>query len=142
MSRIADVLAELSSLGAVGAPPKPKEAVAPAPVRVPAPAREPAREPAPEEEPVEVQDVDGAIAALTEGFREGLDTEPVAEDEALEEEEPAPTAAVDEEEEEDEAAGPSIEERLDVALQEVEAISEVVEGLRQSLLAIKAELAE
>jgi hypothetical protein len=107
-------------------------------VRVPAPAREPA----PEDEPVEVQDVDGAIAALTEGFREGLDTEPVAEDEALEEEEPAPTAAVDEEEEEDEAAGPSIEERLDVALQEVEAISEVVEGLRQSLLAIKAELAE
>jgi hypothetical protein len=136
MSRIADVLAELSSLGAVGAPPKQKEVVAPAPT--------PVREPAPvaEDEPVEVQDVDGAIAALTEGFREGLDTEPVEEDEALEEEEPALTAAVDAEEEEDEAAGPSIEERLDVALQEVEAISEVVEGLRQSLLAIKAELAE
>lgn len=137
MSRIADVLAELSSLGAVGGPAKPKAEAAPPP----APAR--ARAPAPEEEPAPAaEDVDAAIAALTEGFREGLDEAP--------EEEPEDEAAELPEEEDEEPPpsrqgvvdAPSVAERLDMALQEVEAIADVVDGLKNTLLALRAELVD
>lgn len=136
MGRIADVLAELSSLGAVGAPAKLKqEAPKPPQARVPAPAREEPIEDAPEADP----DIEATIAALSEGFRPEADPEEDSEEEASDSEDDA------EDEDSPEAAeavadAPSIEERLGIALQEVEAIAEVVEGLRQSLLAIKAEL--
>lgn len=139
MSRIADVLAELSNLGAVGGPAKPKAEAAPppAPARARAPALAPEKEPAPAAE-----DVDAAIAALTEGFREGLDEAP--------EEEPEDEATEPPEEEDEEPPpsrqgvvdAPSVAERLDMALQEVEAIADVVDGLKNTLLALRAELVD
>lgn len=135
MSRIADVLAELSSLGAVGAPTKKQEA-APTAARALAPARAPveAEEPAPEP-----ADVDSAIAALTEGFREGLEDAPEEDEEEdlLSESEPDEGPL--------QQQGPektSVAERLDIALQEVEAIADVVDGLKNTLLALRAELVD
>ena len=138
MSRIADVLAELSSLGAVGAPAKLKQEAAPTPSRAPAPARAPVEV----EEPIpEPADVDSAIAALTEGFREGLENAPEESEEddfesspEEDEEPPSPSRG--------KPATTSVAERLDMALQEVEAIADVVDGLKNTLLALRAELVD
>lgn len=92
MSRITDVLAELSQLGAVdtkAVPNRAKIAILP-PVE-----NEPAPEPNPEPPPT---DADADIAALTEGFRNGFDKSAELDDEEDLEE----SADEDEEESDDE----------------------------------------
>lgn len=142
MSRIADVLAELESLGAVGkAAPLAEVAPPPRPNTAAPPKDEAADDVEPEFSGEE------AVELLTAGFRDEGDGDT--------EERPDRESYTDAEGDEDveEAAPPdptpkrqpelpSVGERLDVALQEIEAIAEVVEGLKHSLLGIKAELAK
>lgn len=121
MGRIADVLGELSKLGAVG-----EAKASPAPVRVPAPA--PARE-EPVDAPEADEDVEASIAALTEGFR----GEDAAEDEAPEEapeENSEPDAPAEAESEYD---PDDIADLVVLAAQKLEEIEEATDQLKRLL---------
>lgn len=133
MSRISDVLGELTKLGAV-APVIPSKPVAapppPAPVETkPPPTPEPV---AVELPPVETSDAEEAIAALTEGFKveEPAEPEPVAE------------AAPEPEPEEKEAPEPEVDVKvvLRQMRRSVSSLEAEVEELKAQLLVLEASL--
>lgn len=131
MSRITDVLAELSQLGAVDNKPLPSRAKI---------AILPPVEPEPEPSPADT-DADADIAALTEGFRTGFDGD--ADDPDDDEAEDAPEDASEEDEPTDddvEEAVPAPAQRspsprmvLREALARVETLEAMVADLRSAL---------